>query len=27
VQWHHLQPNTRVSGDFASFGFSLGVDL
>ena len=27
VQWHHLQPNARVSGDFASFGFSVGVDL
>lgn len=27
VQWHHLQPTARVSGDFASFGFSLGVDL
>jgi long-chain fatty acid transport protein len=27
VQWHHLQPNARVSGDFASFGFSIGVDL
>jgi long-chain fatty acid transport protein len=27
VQWHHLQPNARVSGDFAAFGFSLGVDL
>ena len=27
VQWHHLQPNARVSGDFAAFGFSIGVDL
>jgi len=27
VQWHHLQPNARVSGDFAAFGFTLGVDL
>jgi long-chain fatty acid transport protein len=27
VQWHHLQSTARVSGDFASFGFSLGVDL
>jgi long-chain fatty acid transport protein len=27
VQWHHLQPNAHVSGDFASLGFSLGVDL
>ncbi len=27
VQWHHLQPNARVSGDFASFGLSFGVDL
>jgi hypothetical protein len=27
VQWHHLQPNEHVSGDFASFGFSIGVDL
>jgi len=27
VQWHHLQSTPRVSGDFASLGFSLGVDL
>jgi long-chain fatty acid transport protein len=27
VQWHHLQSNARVSGDFAAFGFSIGVDL
>ena len=27
VQWHHLQSNARVSGDFAAFGFTLGVDL
>lgn len=27
VQWHHLQPNARVSGDFASLGVALGVDL
>ncbi|MCU1281618.1 MAG: hypothetical protein JWM53_5164 [bacterium] len=26
-QWHHLQPNARVSGDFAVFGVSVGVDL
>jgi hypothetical protein len=27
VQWHHLESTPRVSGDFAAFGFSLGVDL
>jgi long-chain fatty acid transport protein len=27
VQWHHLQSTPRVGGDFASLGFSLGVDL
>ena len=27
VQWHHADANAHVSGDFASFGFSLGVDL
>ncbi len=27
VQWHHLQPNAHVSGDFAALGLSLGVDL
>jgi long-chain fatty acid transport protein len=27
VQWHHLQSNARVSGDFASFGATVGVDL
>ncbi len=27
VQWHHLQPNAHVRGDFASFGLTLGVDL
>jgi long-subunit fatty acid transport protein len=26
-QWHHLQPNARVSGDFPVFGVTLGVDL
>jgi long-subunit fatty acid transport protein len=27
VQWHHLQPNARVSGDFAALGLTVGVDL
>lgn len=27
VQWHHLQANPRVSGDFSALGVSLGVDL
>ena len=27
VQWHHAQANEHVSGDFASLGFSIGVDL
>ena len=27
VQWHHAQANEHVSGDFASLGFSFGVDL
>lgn len=27
VQWHHLQPNAHVSGDFASFGATVGLDL
>jgi long-chain fatty acid transport protein len=27
VQWHHLQPNAHVRGDFAAFGFTIGVDL
>lgn len=27
VQWHHLQANARVSGDFAALGFTIGVDL
>jgi hypothetical protein len=26
-QWHHLQANARVAGDFGVFGVTLGVDL
>jgi long-chain fatty acid transport protein len=27
AQWHHLQPNARVRGDFATFGAAVGIDL
>jgi hypothetical protein len=26
-QWHHLQSNAQVAGDFGVVGVSLGVDL